>query len=186
MLYYVGQGIGIVATVFSILMPILKKKTHMLINTIVVNILMALNFVLIGQIGSAACLCMVAVAQSFVSLYHEKKGNKINVAEIIIFLILYVTCGFAGIMLAPGFVMEISYRNILELLPIAGSIMCMTFVFVEDEQKARKLLLATALIWTVYTALVGSSTIFAQLFTVVTTCVSLYKYRKRPKYNNAE
>ena len=180
-MYLLGQFIGIIATISSIMMPVFKKKTHMLFNTIAVNILMALNFILIGQIGSAACLCAVAVVQSLVSLYHVKQGTKIQMIEKIVFLILYVVLGFVGIFTSPGFVMEISYRNLLELLPIAGAIMSMIFVFVKDEQMARRFLLATALIWSVYTALVGSSTFFAQIFTVVTTCVSMYKYRKSPK-----
>lgn len=180
-MYLLGQAIGIIATISSVLMPVFKKKTHMLFNTIAVNVLMALNFILIGQIGSAACLCGVAVVQSFVSLYHVKKETEIRFAEKITFLILYVVLGFVGIFTAPGFVMEISYRNLLELLPIAGAIMSMIFVFVKEEQKARCFLLATAIIWSVYTALVGSSTFFAQIFTVITTCASMYKYRKSPK-----
>ena len=53
MQYLIGQGCGLVATAASIIMPFYKKKWQMLVNTAAINLLMALNFVLIGELGSA-------------------------------------------------------------------------------------------------------------------------------------
>ena len=61
MQYIIGQFMGILATVACIIVPLFKYKWQMLLNIIAVNLLMLLNFVLIGQIGSAAFLCAVAV-----------------------------------------------------------------------------------------------------------------------------
>lgn len=51
-------------------------------------------------------------------------------------------------------------------------------IFARSEQTTRKFLLINASLWAVYTAIVGSTTFFAEFFTAVTTGVSLYRYRE--------
>ena len=140
---------------------------------------MALNFLLIGQIGSALFLYFVAIVQSVVSMGHTVKGTKVAAGEQMLFFVLYVGFGIFGIVTAPGFVMELSFENLLELLPIAGSAMLTFSIFARSEQTTRKFLLVNAAIWAVYTAIVGSTTFFAEFFAAVTTAVSLYNYRNR-------
>lgn len=179
MQYIFGQFLGIVATVVTVVMPMFRKKWQMLAATITANLLMALNFLLIGQIGSAIFLYFVAIVQSVVSMGHTVKGTKVAAGEQMLFFVLYVGFGIFGIVTAPGFVMELSFENLLELLPIAGSAMLTFSIFARSEQTTRKFLLVNAAIWAVYTAIVGSTTFFAEFFAAVTTAVSLYKYRNR-------
>lgn len=184
MSYILGQVCGIIALIASVIMPLYKKKWQMLVNTILINLSMALNFILIGEIGSAAALCIVAVVQCIVSLVHTLRGSKPSTTEIAIFFLLYLGFGFFGLISAPGFVWELSGRNLLELLPIVGSICNMTFVFIRSEQLSRWVLLATCSIWSVYTALIGAASFFAQFFTLLTTLYAMYKYRpKKPSAN---
>lgn len=179
--YILGQICGIITLIAGIIMPLYKKKWQMLLNTILINLTMALNFILIGEIGSAAALCIVAVVQSIVSLIHTLRDTKPSTAEIAIFFLLYLGFGFFGLISAPGFVWEINRHNLLELLPIIGSLCSMTFVFIRNEQLSRWVLLATCSIWSVYTAIVGATSFFAQFFTVLTTLYAMYKYRvKKP------
>ena len=70
-------------------------------------------------------------------------------------------------------------RNMLELLPIIGAVLNMITVFVRDEQRTRKFLLSNALVWCVYTAVIMSTTFFAEFLAAVSTCIALYKYRQR-------
>ena len=177
--YILGQVFGLIATVASIIMPLYKKKWMMLVNTAAINLLMALNFVLIGEIGSAAALCLVATVQCFVSLWHTVRNQSPGRAETIIFVLLYLGFGFFGLFTSPDFVWGLNARNLLELLPILGSLMSMTFVFIRDEQKARWFLLLTCTVWSVYTALIGATTFFAQFFSVCTTVAALIKYRRK-------
>ena len=176
--YIIGQILGIGATVVSILMPILRKKWQMLTATIGCNLLLALNFILIGQLGSGAYLCFVAIIQSIVSMHHTVKGTKASGAEQFLFLGLYIVCGIFGIVTAPGFVMELSYANLLELLPIVGAVILTFSIFAPGEQTTRKFLLANITIWAVYTALIGSTTFFAEVAAFGATATALYKYRK--------
>ena len=177
-MYLVGQILGIGATIVSILMPMLHKKWQMLAATIGCNLLLALNFILIGQLGSGAYLCFVAIIQSVVSMRHTVRNTKASAAEQFLFLGLYIGFGLFGIVSAPGFVMEASYANLLELLPIVGAAILTFSIFAPNEQTTRKFLLANITIWAVYTALIGSTTFFAEVAAFITTATALYKYRK--------
>ena len=178
MTYLVGQLCGLLATVACIIVPLFKHKWQMLVNIIVVNLLMMFNFILIGEIGSAACLCAVATVQSVFSLLHSLRNTAVGRAEKLVFPILYLVFGVLGMVHAPGFVWEVNPHNLVELLPICGSLASMSFVFVQDERKARRLLLLTNGIWAAYSAIVGATTFFAQAFSMVSTLIAMYKYRK--------
>lgn len=177
--YILGQILGICSTVCTVIMPFLKKKWQLLAANIAVNLLICLNMLLIGQFGSAAFLCLVAVVQSVVSMHHSTKGTKVSLAEALIFTGLYVGAGAFGIITAPGFVWELNSRNLIELMPIVGALLLMVSVFASDEQTTRKWLLGNALIWTVYTAIVGSTAFFTDLVGVISTSTALYKYRRK-------
>lgn len=179
MLYIIGQIFGVLSTVCTIILPYFRKKWQILILNIAVNVLVAANMVCIGQFGSAAFLCLVAVVQSIVSMLHDKKGTPVSLAEKLLFGLLYVSFGLFGIVTAPGFVWELSWTNALELMPIIGALMLMFSVFAKDEQTLRKFLLANALTWTVYTAIIGSTVFFTDLASTISVATALYKYRKR-------
>ena len=107
--YYIGQALGLAATLCTIILPFFKKKWQILILNICVNLFVALNFVLIGQVGSAAFLCTVAIFQSIDSMVHDVKGTPITLFEKVLFLVLYVGFGFFGMFTAPGFVWVIGH-----------------------------------------------------------------------------
>ena len=82
---------------------------------------------------------------------------------------------------APGVVFGINKQNLIELMPIIGAVLMMLSVFARGEQTTRKFLLSNALVWMVYTAIVGSTVFFAQVGAVIADCVALYKYRGTEK-----
>lgn len=180
MQYIIGQILGIGSTVCTIILPFFKKKWQILAVNVLVNLLISLNFILIGKIGAAAFLCMVAIVQSIVSMIHDTKGIPISLSEKILFLGLYVGFGFFGIITAPGFVWELNTSNLLELMPIVGALMLMFSVFSKSEQTMRKFLLTNATIWTIYTGIVGSTSFFTNLVCMISTTSALMKYRNKP------
>lgn len=78
MQYIIGQLLGIVATVVIVAMPVFQKKIHMLLATLAGNLLMALNFILIGQIGSAIFMYFVAILQTLVSMVHLLRQSPVQ------------------------------------------------------------------------------------------------------------
>ena len=177
--YFVGQAIGLLTTVCSVLMPYLKKKSQLLWANIAINALVILNLVLIGQFGSAIFLCLVAIVQSLIALPRTQSGKEPSIRETVLFTVLYVGFGFLGIVTAPGFLWAINYRNLLELLPILGALSQMISVFVRDEQTTRFWLLCNAIFWMIYSGAVGSSVVVNDALAVVSTASALYKYRKQ-------
>ena len=86
--------------------------------------------------------------------------------------------GFYGLVTAPGFVPKINGANLLQLLPIFGSVMSMCFIFAPREQTARKYILVCSAAWAVYTAIIGSTVFFSEIATVATTIYAMVKYKK--------
>ena len=167
MAYYIGQALGLVATLCCFITPLLKKKWQMLVITAAANLFFALNLLLIGQVSSAIIIYIVAILQAIVSYWHVQKEKKVTLAENIIFLILYVGCGLIG------------FKSALDLLPIAGAVFNMLATFQRDEQKTRLLILLNALCFFTFCAAVGSTSMFAELLAMITTSIAMIRYRKQ-------
>lgn len=172
MAYYIGQIIGIIVTVGAIINLQLKKKQHMFILSIAVNILAALNIFLLGQMGSAVIINIVAVLQILLSLWHDHKKTEVTLVEKIIFLILYVAGGLAG------------YKVPIDVLSIVAAVFYMLAMFQKKEQNIRLFLLANMSAWTVYHLIIGSTAVFAQIAGIISSLIAMYRYRK--KDNNSK
>lgn len=177
MSYWIGQFCGLIATAGCIIVPFFRRKWQMLVDVLIVNLLLALNFILIGQVGAAAYLCGVATVQASLALIHNQQNTEAGKIENLIFLTLYLIFGFYGLVSSPVFVPGINSRNLLELMPICGALLNIAFIAVKNPHAARKILLATNIIWAVYSAIVGAAAFFAQVVTLLTTLWAMYRYR---------
>lgn len=177
-MYYFGQFCGLVSTGITIIQPQFKRRIQILICTVLVNALNALNFALIGEVGASVYLCLVAVLQAFVAMWHEQRKTGVSKAENLLFLLLYVGCGIYGMVSAEGFVWGISWKNALEVLPIIGALMLMLSVFAKTEQKTRLFLLLNGASWLIYTAVIGATAFFTALVAIISSGIALWKYRK--------
>lgn len=167
MVYYIGQFLGIVATVCCLVLPLFRKKWQMLVMNGLANVFFALNIILIGQFGSAVLLNIVAVIQAAISLWHVRTERPVTNAENIVFLFLYVGGGLLG------------FRQIIDLLPIVGAVFNMLATFQRDEQRTRVLTLINAGIYLVYFVLVGSTSMLAEICVIVTSITAMYRYRQK-------
>lgn len=178
-MYYLGQVCGLIGTAITIVQPQFQKKVQILICTILVNALNALNFALIGQVGSSVFLCLVAVVQAMVAIGHVRRNTAVSRMENILFLLLYVGFGFYGMVTAEGFAWAFTWQVMLELLPIIGALMLMLSVFAKTEQKARLFLLLNGSAWLVYTAVIGATAFFTALVAIISAGIALCKYREK-------
>ena len=160
-MYILGQILGIIGTVVTIATPLFRTKCQILFCNAIVNALNASNFTMLGQAGSAVFLCLIAIVQSTMSMWHEKKQTAVLTWEPILFFVLYVGFGFYGMVFSDGFVWAITLHNLLQLLPIIGAVMLMFSVFAKGEQKTRVFLLLNGASWLIYTAAIGSTLIAA-------------------------
>ena len=166
MQYYIGQFLGIVVTIGAILTMQIKNKKPMLIVSAMVNVLSALNILLLDKFSSGVIICFVAVFQILFSLWHEKKGTDIPLAEKIIFLVLYITGGLLG------------FEKPIDILSIIAAVLYMLAMIQKKEQHIRHFLLGNMATWTVYHTVLGSTAVFAQLAGIISSLIALYRYRK--------
>ncbi|MBR3818241.1 MAG: YgjV family protein [Clostridia bacterium] len=166
MQYYIGQFLGIVVTIGAILTMQIKNKKPMLIVSAIVNVLSALNILLLDKFSSGVIICFVAVFQILFSLWHEKKGTDIPLAEKIIFLVLYITGGLLG------------FEKPIDILSIIAAVLYMLAMIQKKEQHIRLFLLGNMATWTVYHTILGSTAVFAQLAGIISSLIALYRYRK--------
>ena len=178
-MYLLGQICGIIATIITILQPQFRSKVQILICGILINLLNSLNFALIGQTGSAVFVCLIAIVQSMIAVWHEKRGTRVSTFESVLFFFLYVGFGLFGMVSAESFQWEISRENMLELLPTIGALMFMCSVFARGEQKTRFFLLLNGASWVVYTAVIGAATFFSCMVSMISSVIALWKYRKK-------
>lgn len=169
MKYYVAQFLGILVTLGVILTLQLKKKKQMLVVSVFVNAFTAINILLLDSFNSGVVVCLVAVFQLLISIWHEYKKTESGNAEKIIFLILYAAGGLLG------------YKIHLDLLSTVAAIFYMLAVFQKKEQNIRLMLLVNLSLWTVYHAILGSTAVFAQIAGIISSLIALYRYRNTDK-----
>ena len=180
-LYLIGQSLGILSTLCAIARPFCKRKIQILAMNIGVNLLVALNYILIGQFGSGAMLGLVCVVQSLCSMAHEARGTQVPNPEIGFFGFLYLIFGLAGFFSAVGFPPALAFSTLLELTPLGGTALMMAAIYAPNEQATRKLLLANGILWTIYALTKGSSTFLTNATSASAAGIALWRYRNQHK-----
>ncbi len=165
-MYIAGQLVGILVTVTVIIIQQLKKRTQILWASVLVNILGALNVLLLDGLGSGVTVNFVAILQILIALWHEKKNTQESLFEKIIFFILYVGVGV------------MSYTSPLDILAILAAVFYMVAMLQKKEQNIRLFLLANMTSWTIYHGILRSTGIFAQLAGIISAVIALIRYRK--------
>ena len=179
--YLIGQSLGILSTLCAIARPFCKRKMQILAMNIGVNLLVATNYILIGQFGSGALLGLVCVVQSLCSMAHEAKGSHAGNWEIGFFGLMYLIFGLVGFFAAVGFPPALAFSTVLELTPIAGTALMMAAIYAPNEQATRKLLLANGILWTIYALTKGSSTFLTNATSASAAGIALWRYRNQQK-----
>lgn len=167
MLYFIGQTLGVISAVCSLILPMLKKKSQMLVMTMVTNGLVALNLIMIDQFGSAVLIHSIAVVQAFVSLRHVLRDSPVTKVEGLLFLAFYVGCGLLG------------YKSVIDVLPIVGCLFNMLATFQRDVHKTRILILINVSTFLAYYLMVGSTSALMVGSTIVTTVFAMVRDRKK-------
>lgn len=167
MLYIIGQALGVVSAICSLILPMLKQKSQMLLMTVATNGLVALNLIMIDQFGSAVLIHSLAVVQAFVSLRHVRRDTPVTKVEGGVFLVLYMVCGLLG------------YKSIIDVLPMVGCLFNMLATFQRDVHKTRILILINVSTFLVYYLVVGSTSALMVGSTIVTTLIAMWRERRK-------
>ena len=172
--YWLGQAFGILALICCFIMPLFQKKWQMLVLTALGNLFFALNYIAIGEIRTGMILNVVAIVQVGVTFLHLKKDTAVSMVENIVFLAANV--GLCVLLLV---LKTEEYSIWLELLPLVAAAFNTLATFERDEQKTRWLTLINASTYFAYYAVLGMSSMFAELLAAVTCVIGLIRYRKK-------
>lgn len=179
MMYYIGQAFGIVATILCICTPLINNKRLILLILSIANLFTAVNLIMINEIGSAVLLNSLAVFHTLIQLYHLVKNSEPPKAEVILFFLLYIGLGVFGMLKALDFSPAFNIKTLIEFTPILSAIMFMLGVIAKTEQNTCKFLLCNCTLYIIYYGAVGSSAVFAVVFSAVTNVIALIKHRKQ-------
>ena len=169
MVYYIAQFAGILVTVGAIVSMQLKQKKHIMPLHIMMNVCGALNILLLDKFGTGVVINLVAVVQVLLSMWHDRKNTEPSKKEIAAFFVIYMACGL------------ISFHSWLDILPIIAVIFYLFAVFQKDEQRLRCFMLGNGVSWLIYHGVLGSTVVFAQIASIASALVGLYRYRKQKK-----
>ena len=176
--YWLGQAFGIFALICCFIMPLFKKKWQMLVLTALGNLFFALNYIAIGEIRSGMILNIVAIVQVAITFIHLKKNTDVTMTENILFLLINVGLVFALLILKEGWA-ALNVKNWLEILPLIAAVFNTLATFERDEQKTRVLTFINAGTYFAYYAVLGMSSMFAELLAAITCVIGFIRYRKK-------
>ena len=116
----VEQILGFLSLILVVLLVFMKDIKLILVGEIIVNIIVGLNFLLLGGYSSAG-MSVVAVLYTIISYIYNRKNIKIPMWMLGIFLLLYVAWGV------------ISYQSWIDILPLVCSVL---FILAVSQRKA--------------------------------------------------
>ena len=171
----IADILGIVVTVICLLSPQLKRKWQMLSMTLIANVLSGLNFLLLGQV-SAVGVSVVCIIQALLSILRSRKENKATpLYEVILFALLYIAGGLLPFLVSG----TLSQFRVLDAVPIFGALLLCVSMALKKEQHMRLFSLANASVFTVYDIIIRSTQVFAQIVTIISVSIALFRYRKK-------
>jgi hypothetical protein len=173
-----GQILGILVTIGCIATTQLPKRWHILLGSAIVNLGSALNLLLVNA-GLSACIpCAVAVVHCLVSSIKAKKGLPSSNCEKIIFSLCYLAAWGLGFSIA----LVAGNASWTDFMPLAATAFFVASVFMPKERNMRLCSLCNAIIYTIYDIIIPNTAVVAQIFTVISILIALFRYReKKPK-----
>ena len=89
--FYIAQGISVLTAAVAIVMMQFKNMRLILLGQILANLLTAFTYFLLGGFSGAG-ICFIAIVQSVVMFFYNKKGKKTHLPVILGFVLLYIAC----------------------------------------------------------------------------------------------
>ena len=171
----VGQALGVLAIIISVVSMQLKKRWQILLALAMLNLSLVFNQIFLGMSPSAILGCALASVHCPISAYKVKKGMTITRLENIIWSVLYFVSWGVGLYLAA----QMGVISWLDALPFLGIVTFICSVFVPKERDVRIFTLLNSLVYLVYNALNLNIAAISQVLTIISVVVALIRYREK-------
>lgn len=164
--YILGQIIGIIAFIISLIAYHYQEKKKILSTSIISNTLKLIHYLLLGA-TSGGLTKLIAILRDFIIIKKEK--YKFLSSNILFFdlLILYVLISF------------LTYKNILSLLPIIASLTNFIPVWNGNTMTIKKAAFFCYLFWLIYDISISSiSGIISHTISILSIFLTIIKSNK--------
>ncbi len=162
--FVVAQIFGILGIIASVLSMQFKKRKHILIVLLLLNLFSALNFVFLGSLSSAY-VCFFAIIEMIINYIFEKNNKDVSKSVICIYIIINIILGM------------ISYKTLIDILPIACALLYCGTILTKKETNIRKLMLANQSTWLVFDIVVKAYTFsISNILTIISTLIAMKRY----------
>ena len=135
--FYLAQAVGVLTTVCSVTSMQFKKMRNILIGEIIANLLVSLNYVLLGGISGAG-VCLLATVQTIWIYLLGKRGKNFPLPVHICFMAGYAV------------VSALSFNGLPSVLSCVAALLYAMSVTREESKYCRVYMLFNSLIWIVY------------------------------------
>ena len=164
--FIIAQIFGVLGIGASVCSMQFKKRKHIFIALLLLNLFSALNFVFLGTLASAY-ICLFAIIEMLVNSIFEKKKQPVPKAVVGIYIIINIALG------------TLSFSGLLDIIPIVCAIIFCITLLSKKEQNIRKLMLVNQILWLGFDISVGAY-MFAvsNVLTIISTIIAIYRFNK--------
>lgn len=149
MSFIIAQILGLVATVTSMSVYQFKNEKIILMGQFLTNLLMAINFGLLGGL-SGAWICMVAAVETILIYVVNKKCNEKKKLIKNIIVIVFVAIYIVGTI--------ITFKSWPDIMVCVCAMLYTASIVQENSGKIRKVMFFNASLWIIYDITIGAWT----------------------------
>lgn len=149
MSFVIAQVLGLIATGTSMACYQLKNEKHILVGQFLTNLLMSVNFGLLGGV-SAAWVCMVAAfATILMFLANKKGGDKKKQVKKILIIIFFAVFIIGSV---------ITYQSWPDVIVCICALLFTLSIAQEQSGKIRSIMFFNSSLWIIYDVVLGAWT----------------------------
>lgn len=173
----VGQGLGVLIILLSVISAQMPKRWQILLTLAGVNLLTVFNQLLVGDGFAVALGCAVATVHCPINAYKAKKKLPTRVWENVVWSLLYFGAWGVGLYLAAG----AGTLSFMDAFPFFGTVTFLLSVFLPKERDVRIFTFANSFVYFIYNVINLNVAAASQLLTMISVVIALVRYRKKKK-----
>lgn len=137
MKFILSQCIGFIGTLISLYIVQLKKINHILIGEVAANLIIGLNYFLLGGFSGVG-VNLVATVQTVISYVFSSKNKTFPTWCTVVFMMIYTVC------------FVLTYKSPVDIFSYICALLFALAIIQEKSSRYRIFMLANTLIWLIY------------------------------------
>lgn len=171
--FIIAQVFGVLTIICSVCSMQFKKRKHIFIVLLLLNLFAALNLVFLNSLGSAY-ITFFAIVEMIINALFERNKKPVPIFVIALYIVINIALGL------------LSFNGPLDIIPIVCAILYCFVILAKREQNIRKLTLVNQCCWLVYDISIGAYSLsVSNILTIISIIIALVRFKdKGTKKNN--